>query len=691
MRNPLRGAWSSVAGGGRSLSDAGRASGLLAGTAAVIALRFLLLAWMVMAGMTVLWTARHALSVRRLTRGVGDTVFYGADGKPWFPLDEHRRDVPLEEMSPHLRAAVVAVEDHRFYRHPGIDALGIARAMERNLTRSSVEGASTLTQQLARTLFLSNDRTYTRKAKEAVLALMIEQQLTKDQILEMYLNRVYLGAGTYGAEGMSRRLFGKRSKDLTLAEAALLAGLPKAPSALSPWTNFEGARARSRVVLSRMREEGVISPEQERAASAAPIRITSSPGGGSSRSGYAKDFLRQQFRDHVGNDHPPDWKVYTTFLPAVQQAAERALVQGLQRIGAKDLQAALVAIDPETGNIIAMVGGRDFNASPFNRAVRSRRQPGSAFKPFVYAAALERGMSPVSVLSDLHAVSAPGRQEWTPRNVGDDSPDTSTLRQALLESNNQAAVALQMKIGTGPVRDLAGKAGMHDLPDVPSLALGTGLVTPLELTAGFAVFPNGGYAVAPRAIIRAEDADGSVAFANEVERKQVLSEESAFQALTMLQDVVDFGTASAVRSMGLRGPLGGKTGTTNEFKDAWFVGFSSSVVVGVWVGYDQPAPIGANAYGARVALPIWADFMRAAALPADEFRPPPTLEDVSLCRISYLRPVDGCPVYTEYFKEGDTIPKQMCPLHRGNLRQQARRVIDDLVRGVGRKIRDIFR
>ena len=348
-RNPLRGAWSGLAGGGRRLAEAGRAFGVLGppGSPVVPAvLRLLLLAWVVAGAVALFWTARHALSVRRLTRGVGDTVFYSADGKPWFPLDEHRRDVALKEISPHLRAAVVAVEDHRFYRHPGIDALGIARAAQRNLMRSSVEGGSTLTQQLARTLFLSNDRTYMRKAKEAVLAVMIEQQLSKDQILEMYLNRVYFGAGTYGAEAMSRRLFGKRAKDLSLGEAALLAGLPQAPSALSPWTNLAGARARSRVVLSRMRQEGFIDAARERAAAAGGIRITPSPGAGNSRSGYAKDFLRQQFRERVGNDHPPDWKVYTTFVPAAQQAAEQALVQGLQKVGARGLQGALVALDP---------------------------------------------------------------------------------------------------------------------------------------------------------------------------------------------------------------------------------------------------------------------------------------------------------------------------------------------------------
>ena len=656
-------------------------------------LRLLLVAWAIFGGVALYWTSRHALAIRRLTRGVGDTVFYGGDGRPWFSLDENRRDAAIADISPHLRAAVVAVEDHRFYHHRGIDPLGIARAAARNLTRSSTEGGSTLTQQLARTLFLSNDRTYMRKAKEAVLAMMIEQQLGKEQVLEMYLNRVYFGAGTYGAEAMSRRLFGKSAKRLTLPEAAMLAGLPQAPSALSPWTNYDGARARANVVLARMRDERAITPEAARAAMAARVRVTDSPGTGNARSGYAKDYLRQLFRDRVGNDHPPDWQVHTTFLPAVQEAAERALVAGLARAGGRGLQGALVALDPETGDVLALVGGRDFHASPFNRAVRSRRQPGSAFKPFVYAVGLERGMSPVSVLTGLHSVSAPGRQEWTPRNSGDDSPETSTLREALLESNNQAAVALQMKVGAGSVRSLAADAGIRDMPDVPSLALGSGLVTPLDLTAAYAVFPNGGYAVKPRAIVRVLDADGSVAVRNRVETRRVLSRETAFQVVSMLEDVVDVGTASSARSLGVRMPVGGKTGTTNEFKDAWFVGFSTSVVAGVWVGYDQPQPIGADAYAARIALPIWADFMRrtAGALKAEPFEPPPGLEERKLCRISYLQPLDGCPVYTEYFKEGDAVPGQMCPIHSGSLRQEAKRVLGDALRGLGRRLLDLLR
>jgi len=438
------------------------------------------------------WLARYTWSIHRLTRGVGDTMFFGADGKPWFPLDEQRRDVPLDQISPHVRHAVVAVEDHRFYHHVGIDPVGLGRAVLRNAKSGGVvQGGSTLTQQLARTLFLSNTRTYARKAKEAVLAVMLEQQLTKDQILELYLNRIYLSAGVYGVETMSRKLFVKKARDLNVAEAALLAGLIRAPSALSPWSNIDGAIERSNVVLRRMREEGYITPREEEAAHRAKFRITATPGLANARSGYAKEFLRQEFRDRFGGDHPPDWEVHTSFVPAIQDAAERALYDGLRQLGIPDLQGALVALEPRTGDILALVGGRDFGASEFNRAVNSRRQPGSAFKPFVYAAALEHGYSPVSVLINLHSVSAPGREEWTPRNAGD-SPDSQTLREALYQSNNQAAVALQQKVGTGTVQKVAGRLGLHDQPGVPSLALGTGTVTPLELTAAFAAFPNGG-------------------------------------------------------------------------------------------------------------------------------------------------------------------------------------------------------
>jgi penicillin-binding protein 1A len=300
---------------------------------AVLALRGLLLALILVGLIGVVWTIRYSIAIHRLTRGVGNTTFYAADGRPWFPLDESRRDVPLAEMSPRVRQAVIAVEDHRFYRHAGIDPIGFGRAVWRNLRRGAVrEGGSTLTQQLARTVFLGNQRTWGRKLKEAALALMLEQQLGKDQILELYLNRIYMSGGTYGVETMSRRLFAKPSRDLGLAESALLAGLIRAPSALSPWTNMDRARERAAVVLARMRQEGYITEDEERRARGARLRITPSPGLGSARSGYAKDYLRQTYRDEVGGDDAPDWEVHTTFVPALQKAAEEAVVRGLDRL-----------------------------------------------------------------------------------------------------------------------------------------------------------------------------------------------------------------------------------------------------------------------------------------------------------------------------------------------------------------------
>ncbi len=639
------------------------------------------------------WTARYWWAIHRVARGVGDTVFLTADGRPWFRMDEQHFDVPLAQISPALQHAVLAVEDRRFYYHRGIDPIAFARAMVHNVRDAQVvEGGSTLTQQLARTLFLSNQRTWGRKVKEAALALMLEQQLTKGQILELYLNRVYLSAGVYGVESMSRKLYGKHARDLTLPEAAMIAGLIRAPSALSPWSNLDGAVRRSHTVLALMREEKVISADQERDAVNARLRIRPYPHADQARSGYAKDFLRQQFRNEFGGDHPPEWTVQTTFVPDLQDAAERAVENGLRRLGVHGLEAALVALDPQTGNVLALVGGRDFAASPFNRATRSRRQPGSAFKPFVYAVALDNGFSPVSVLSHLDQVTAGGKEEWTPRNAGGEMPEALTLRAALLESNNRAAVALQQQVGGRPVIRLAANLGLVGLPDVPSLALGTGLVSPLDLTVAYAAFPNGGYAVRPRAILQVTDAHGGTVSTHEVERDKVLSEEAAFQMVSILEDVVNRGTGSAARADGGRFPVGGKTGTTDDFKDAWFVGFSSSVVAGVWVGFDQPATIGRDAYGSRVALPIWADFMRRAArfAPARPFTPPSDMREEMLCSVSYLRPVDGCPTYIEYFKPGDKVPTALCPIHTGSLKQRAARVVYGLLGAIGRGLAGIF-
>ena len=631
------------------------------------------------------WVGRYALAVNRLASGVGDVTFFGADGKPWFTLDEHRHDVSLDAISPYLQNAFIATEDRRFYYHPGIDPLGLARAVRDNVRQGEArEGASTLTQQLARTLFLTNQRTVGRKLKEAVIAIMLETRLSKSQILELYLNRVYLSAGLYGVETMSTSLFGKHARDLTLAEAALIAGLVKAPSALSPWTNLDGARRRSEHVLDRMQASGYVTAADAAAARRQTLRIRPYPADASARYGYAKEWLRQQFRDEFGGDRPPDWEVHTTVLPALQDMAEQSVANGLSRLGIRDLQAALVALDPATGRVLAIVGGRDFRTTTFNRAWRSRRQPGSAFKPFVYAAALEHGMTPVTVLDGLAAMAPQGNEEWTPRNVSGTVDDRLTIRQAFIESNNRAAVALQQRIGAGSILSVAASMGIRDQPNVPSLALGSGLVTPLDLTAAYATFPNGGYAVSPHGILRVIDDTGDVAFDASEDQRRVLPEDVAFQLVTLMSDVVDRGTATAVRAWGVRFPVAGKTGTTNDFKDAWFVGYSTSMVVGVWVGMDQPVRIREGGTGSRLALPIWAEFMRRASRieRPGTFTPPDGMRATELCHVSYLRPVDGCPIYTEYFKASDTIPSAHCQIHSGSIKQRAERVIERVVGGV---------
>lgn len=641
------------------------------------------------------WTARHAWAVYKLNRGVGDTVFYDAAGRPWFRLDDQRRDVPLNQISTYFKDAVIAVEDHRFFLHPGIDPIALTRATVNNLrSGTGTQGGSTITQQLARTLYLSNTRTYARKLQEAALAVMLELFLSKNEILELYFNRIYLSGGIYGIETMAQKTFGKPASRLTLAEAALIAGIIRAPASYSPWTHFEDARRRSFVVLQRMREEEKITADQERVARAERLRVQPPPQVTSARHGYAKEFLRQQFRNIYGGDHPPDWQVHTTFVPEIQDAAERAVREGLRRLGINGLQAALVALDPQTGNLLAIVGGSDFAVTTFNRAVRSRRQPGSAFKPFVYAAALERGLSPVSTISGLREVAlrVPSGV-WIPREARDSGEDELTLRAALLESNNAAAVLLQQQVGSAPVLRLARDLGVPDQPDVPSLALGSGLVTPLDLTAAYAVFPSLGYRVRPRGIVAVRNGQGDIVHRVHIERERILSEQVAFQMVSMLQDVVDRGTGAAARRYGVRGAVGGKTGSTNDYRDAWFVGFSSSVAAGVWVGFDQPARIRDGGSGASVALPIWADFMRRMArdLPAEPIAPPPELHGEALCRLSYHRPLDGCPTYIEYFKSGDAIPTRLCDIHSGNFKQQAQRAVQGLLTALGEGLKAIFR
>jgi penicillin-binding protein 1A len=633
------------------------------------------------------WLATHGMAIRRLASGPSGTVFLDAAGKEWFPLDARRLDVSLARVSPALRQAVVAAEDRRFWSHHGIDPLAVGRALLHNLRRGeAVEGASTITQQLARTLFLSRERTLGRKLREAVLALLLEALLTKERILELYLNRVPLGA-LHGVEAFSRETFGKPAAELTLGEAAMVAGIIRAPSALGPRAHYELALAGARRVLARMRAEGFVTPQQERAALAERPRLADGPPPGKARSGWAQDHLRRAFRERAGDEDPPGWRVRTTLSSALQRAAEVAVADGVARLHRRGLQAALVALDPGDGGLLAIVGGADYESSTYNRAVLASRQPGSAFKPFVYAAALEQGDSPVTRVPGVRSRAFDEERERVGALVADDHPAAFvTYREALARSDNEAALAVQRRAGTAAVAALARRAGLPEQPAVASLALGTGSATPLELTAAFAPFANGGFAVRPHAIAAIVDQRGETVLTDAGSRSPVLAPAAAWQVLALLREVVESGTGEAARGIGA--PAAGKTGTTDDYRDAWFVGFVPGMAIGVWVGYDRPAPIDAEAYAARVAVPIWADFARRAAKlrPPGDFAPPGGIREVALCSVSHALPTDGCPTYLEQFKEGDAVPEERCPLHPGSLRQRLGRALG----GLADRIRRLF-
>jgi penicillin-binding protein 1A len=635
-----------------------------------------------------LWIVPHARAIRRLAAGASGTLFLDETGKAWFPLDGRRVDVQIARIAPALRQAVVAAEDRRFWRHGGIDPLAVGRAVLHNLRRGApLEGASTITQQLARTLFLARERTVSRKLREAALSLLLEIQLPKERILELYLNRVPLGA-VHGVEAFSLETFGKHAADLTLAEAALVAGIIRAPSALGPRAHYDLALAEARRVLGRMRAEGMVTAEAEQAALAARPRLAAGPSSSGERSGWAQDFLRRAFRDRVGEEDPPGWRVRPTLSRAMQLAAEAAVAEGIARLRRPGLQAALVALDPHSGDLLAIVGGADYDTSTYNRAVLASRQPGSAFKPFVYAAALERGDSPTTRVPGVRSPAFEAERERLGAWVDRDNPAAlETYREALARSDNDAALAVQQKVGTAAVADLARRAGLPAQPLVTSLALGTGSATPLELTVAFAPFVNTGFAVRPRAIAAVIDQRGRTVFQEEIERVPVLSAAAAWQTLSMLREVVDSGTGTGARAAGV--PAGGKTGTTDDYHDAWFVGFVPGLAAGVWVGFDRPASIGEEAYASRIAVPIWADFVRRVARlrPPGAFTPPHEADAVELCSISHVLPTDRCPTYEEYFKKGDIVPDAKCPLHGGTLRERVGRAIGGLVD----RIRRIFR
>ena len=512
----------------------------------------------------------------------------------------------LREMSPYLPKAVIATEDRRFYSHFGVDPIGLLRAAVANLTAGHVvQGGSTITQQLAKNLFLTPERNLPRKIRETLLALWLEHRFTKDEILEIYLNRVYLGAGTYGVDAAAHRYFGKSARHTNLYESAAIAGLLKAPTKFNPTRDREKAAARTARVLANMVEAGIVSESQ---VASAVKEGTSRPVVAAARSGarYFADWIAEQLSDFAGTGSG-DLTVTTTLDPVLQAEAEAAIAETIARDGPKAAvsQGALVAMSPD-GAIRAMVGGRDYSGSQFNRATQAQRQPGSAFKPFVYLAGLEAGLRP----SDQF-VDAPIRiGNWQPRDYTGRYQGEMTLAEGLAQSINTIAVQVAQRAGIRKVIATAHRLGISsDLAPEMSLALGTGEVNLLELVSAYAPFANGGLGVWPHGIAEIRDSDGKVVFRRTGSGVgRVMSPELVGTMNEMLSAVIGHGTG---RSAALPRPAAGKTGTTQDYRDAWFIGYTADLVTGVWLGNDDDSPANKVTGGSLPAL-IWRRFMLAA-------------------------------------------------------------------------------
>ena len=512
--------------------------------------------------------------------------------------------VRLADLPRYAPQAVLAVEDRNFYHHVGVNPLAVARAIVVNAREGEVrQGGSTLTQQLAKNLFLSSDKTIRRKIQELLLALWLERRFTKDEILTLYLNRVYFGAGAYGLDAASRRYFGKPADALTLAEAAVLAGLLKAPSHLSPDKNALGAGERGRLVIDAMLDAGFITASEARAAAVAPVRIGPSQFAGAP---YFVDYAISQARARAAGVDA-DFTVRTTLDPAINEAADFGLIAGAARAGLDPgIEAAVVILDGE-GRIRALAGGRDYRVSQFNRASNARRQPGSAFKPFVYLAALEAGFAPSSVVEDAPVTLG----KWSPANYRNQYFGVVTLEEALARSLNGATIRVQEATGRGAVRVVARRMGVTSpLSQGPALALGVDAMSPLELAGAYVPLVNGGYRAEPHAVVSIETVDGERIYRREANFSGTAASPQAIAGLNvMLRSVVVAGTGRAAKLPGY--DAYGKTGTTQENRDAWFVGHAGGLVCAVWVGRDDNAPMGDITGGTAPAV-IWREVMERA-------------------------------------------------------------------------------
>lgn len=673
------------------------------------------------------------------------------------------RYVKLGEMPDYLIDAVIATEDARFFRHRGIDYLAIVRALIKDIIHMRFkEGGSTITQQLAKTLYLTHEKTIKRKIKEAIIAFKLEKELSKEEILELYLNRAYFGSGAYGVEDASRLYFGKPVRKVNIKEAALLAGLLKAPNLYSPYRDLRRAESRARVVLMRMEREGYLRPSERRDAQRIPIKLRSLPEG-TGIYGYFLSYVRDYLEDRYGIErvYKGGLKVYTTLRRWAQIVGQRRLATGLEVVDRKggwrgpishirdldiqrelastvdarllknlkgtnlravvlrvynnrailkvngaygilrrsdalwalkrpkrktphsltrllspgdviltkllkvedgiayvslsqepQVEGALVAIEPATGYIIAMIGGYDYRTSQFNRAVKARRQAGSAFKPFIYALALERGLTASTLLKDTPKAYPLGDGRlWRPMNYDRRFHGMVTLRDALTESLNVATLNLAERLPFSEIYNLALRLGFRkeDTPDDLSLVLGSITVSPLELTGAYTVFANRGYLMKPIAVKKVIDRNGKLLEYNRPEGRRIISEETAFIITTILQDVIRRGTGRAAR---LPFAAAGKTGTTDNYRDAWFIGYTPSLLAGVWIGHDNGEPLGKGMTGGRIAAPLWRDFVRSIVVDGEKegFVKPQNVVKLKINKKTGKRSLFSD--YEEYFTKG---------------------------------------
>jgi penicillin-binding protein 1A len=531
--------------------------------------------------------------------------------------EQNRIVLGYEEMNPLIPQAFVAAEDGRYWDHGGLDTWSIFRAMIRNVQSGRrSQGGSTITQQVTRSLMLTREKSYARKIKEALLAYRLDKLLSKEEILAIYLSEIYLGEGAYGVEAAARTYFNKPSGQLRLAEIALLAGLPQSPTRYSPLAHFDEARGRQRYVLNRMADEGYISPAEAREAFRQELRFHD-PEKQHGLYGYFTQYVRQELEKEFGA-RPLLYKgltVTTTIDPVLQEQATRAVREGTEKIRRRlgtspGPQAALVAVDPATGRIRAMVGGTDFNNSPYNRAVQARRQPGSVFKPLVYAAALEKGLPPDLLIDDAPlSIRNPDGSSWTPQNWSRKHYGPTSLRDGLVFSRNIVTIKLLRRTGIRDVIRLAENVGITaPLQPELTLALGASPVSVLEMTGAYTVYANGGKFAPPVCITKVRDRYGNLPSLPVAEAKQVISPATARLVRDMLGEVISRGTGKNARGLP---NSAGKTGTTDNNRDGWFIGFTPDLLAGVWVGHDREKNLGQGETGGEAAAPIWLDFMQA--------------------------------------------------------------------------------